>query len=66
MQIEVLGAHNIESRDSRHVSLLIDDVLAIEAAALTSSLPFKAQQKLKAVLLTHQHYDICGIYRRWA
>jgi cAMP phosphodiesterase len=57
MQIQVLGAHNIESRDSRHVSLLIDDVLAIEAAALTSSLPFPAQQKLKAVLLTHQHYD---------
>ena len=26
-------------------------------AALTSSLSFPAQQKLKAVLLTHQHYD---------
>lgn len=57
MQIEILGAHNIESQDSRLVSLLIDDVLAIEASALTSSLPFPAQQKLKAVLLTHQHYD---------
>ena len=57
MQIKILGAHNIESQDSRHVSLLIDDVLAIEASALTSSLPFPAQQKLKAVLLTHQHYD---------
>jgi len=57
MQVQVLGAHNLESRDSRYVSLLIDDVLAIEAAALTSSLTFLAQQKLKAVLLTHQHYD---------
>jgi cAMP phosphodiesterase len=57
MNIQILGAHNLESRDSRYVSLLIDDVLAIEAAALTSSLPFSAQQKLKAVLLTHQHYD---------
>jgi phosphoribosyl 1,2-cyclic phosphodiesterase len=57
MQVQVLGAHNIESRGSRQVSLLIDDVLAIEAGALTSSLPFPAQQKLKAILLTHQHYD---------
>lgn len=57
MRIQILGAHNLESRYSRYVSLLIDDVLAIEAAALTSSLPFPAQQKLKAVLLTHQHYD---------
>ena len=57
MHIQILGAHNIESKDSRHVSLLIDDVLAIEASALTSSLPFPAQQRLKAVLLTHQHYD---------
>ncbi len=57
MQIKFLGAHNIESQDSRHVCLLIDDVLAIEAGALTSSLSFAAQQKLKAVLLTHQHCD---------
>lgn len=57
MQIDILGAHNIESQDCRLVSLLIDDVLAIEASALTSSLSFPAQQKLKAVLLTHQHYD---------
>jgi ribonuclease BN (tRNA processing enzyme) len=57
MQVRVLGAHNLESLDSRYVSLLIDDVLAIEAAALTSSLTFLAQLKLRAVLLTHQHYD---------
>jgi ribonuclease BN (tRNA processing enzyme) len=57
MQVQVLGAHNLESRHSRYVILLIDDVLAIEAAALTSSLTFPAQEKLKAVLLTHQHYD---------
>ena len=57
MHIRFLGAHNIESQDSRHVSLLIDDILAIEAGALTSSLSFSAQQNLKAILLTHQHYD---------
>ena len=57
MEVTILGAHNIESRDTRCISLLIDGVLAIDAGALTSSLPFPAQQKLKAVLLTHQHYD---------
>jgi ribonuclease BN (tRNA processing enzyme) len=57
MKIQILGAHNIESENSRLVSLLIDEVLAVEASALTSSLSFTAQQKLKAVLLTHQHYD---------
>jgi len=57
MDIQVLGAHNCESQSSKLVSLLIDGVLAIDAGALTSSLSFPAQQKLKAILLTHQHYD---------
>ena len=57
MQIEVLGAHNCESQDSRLVSLLIDDILALDAGTLTSSLSLLAQQKLKAILLTHHHYD---------
>ena len=57
MNIQVLGAHNCESQSSKFTCLLIDDVLAIDAGGLTSSLSFKAQQKLKAILLTHQHYD---------
>ena len=57
MDIHFLGAHNCESQKSRLISLLIDEVLAIDAGSLTSSLSFEAQQKLKAVLLTHQHYD---------
>ena len=57
MDITILGAHNIESQDTRLVSLLIDDVLAIDAGALTSGLNFAAQLKLKAILLSHQHYD---------
>ena len=57
MNIRVLGAHHCESQDSKLVSLLIDDVLAIDAGALTSSLSFAEQQKLRAILLTHQHYD---------
>ena len=57
MNIRVLGAHNCESEHTKLVSLLIDNALAIDAGALTSSLSFEAQQKIKAVLLTHQHYD---------
>lgn len=57
MEIHILGAHNCESRDTRLVSLLIDHTLAIDAGAITSSLPFSAQQGLKAVLLTHHHFD---------
>jgi len=57
MNIQVLGAHECESQNTKLTSLLIDDTLAIDAGSLTSSLSFSAQQKLKAILLTHQHYD---------
>lgn len=57
MNIKLLGAHNCESQNTRLVSLLIDDILVVDAGGLTSSLSFPAQQKLKAILLTHQHYD---------
>ena len=57
MNIRVLGAHNCETQSSKFVSLLVDDTLAIDAGGLTSSLSLEAQQKLKAILLTHQHYD---------
>jgi len=57
MNIRVLGAHNCESQSLKLVSLLVDDVLAIDAGALTSSLSLEEQKKIKALLLTHQHYD---------
>ncbi len=57
MDIQILGAHNRESRSSKFISLLIDGILAIDAGGLTSSLSLEAQQRLKAVLLTHHHYD---------
>ena len=57
MNIQVLGAHRCESQNSKFISLLVDDVLALDAGGLTSSLSFPAQQKLKALLLTHHHYD---------
>ena len=57
MKIRFLGVHNCESQNTKLTSLLIDDILVVDAGGLTSSLSFAAQQKLKAILLTHQHYD---------
>jgi ribonuclease BN (tRNA processing enzyme) len=57
MKIKVLGAHNCERQNFRMVSLLVDDVLALDAGALTSGLSLEGQKKIRALLLTHHHYD---------
>ncbi len=57
MEIAILGAHNLESASTRLTSLLVDGVLAVDAGALTSTLSLQEQQKVKALLLTHGHYD---------
>lgn len=57
MEIKILGAHNVESAKTKLTSLLVDDVLALDAGSLTSSLSFAEQEKVSSVLLTHSHYD---------
>lgn len=57
MKIKFLGAHNTESDTTRYMSILIDGILAMDAGGLTSGLSFTDQLKLKAILLTHGHYD---------
>jgi ribonuclease BN (tRNA processing enzyme) len=57
MEIRILGAHNIETKKNSCECILVDDILAVDAGALTSHLTIAQQQNLKAVLLTHQHYD---------
>jgi ribonuclease BN (tRNA processing enzyme) len=57
VKIRFLGAHNCESAATRLVSILVDDVLALDAGGLTSSLSLENQLSLKGVLLTHHHYD---------
>jgi len=57
MKLRVLGAHNRETATTKCTSLLIDDVLSIDAGSLTSRLTISAQKRLKAVLLTHAHFD---------
>jgi ribonuclease BN (tRNA processing enzyme) len=39
------------------VSFLIDEVLAVDAGSLVSELTFLEQTKIKAILLSHGHYD---------
>jgi ribonuclease BN (tRNA processing enzyme) len=55
--IRILGAHSYESQGKKCVSFLIDGVIAVDAGALTSTLSIPDQRKLKAILLSHQHYD---------
>jgi ribonuclease BN (tRNA processing enzyme) len=52
-----LGTHNEESCDTRLVSLIIDDVLVVDAGSLVSELTFAEQEKIAAILLSHGHYD---------
>jgi ribonuclease BN (tRNA processing enzyme) len=47
----------METADARLSSLVIDEVLALDAGGLSSGLSSQDQQKLKAILLTHYHYD---------
>ena len=57
MQLRVLGAHNMESRDTRMECHLIDGVLALDAGSLARALSFEEQRGVRAVLLTHRHFD---------
>ena len=57
MEIEILGAHSVEISDAKLPALVVDKVLALDAGSLCSGLPLAAQQMLKAVLITHYHYD---------
>jgi len=41
----------------RLVSFVIDDILAVDAGCLSSELSFSEQEKIKAILLSHGHYD---------
>jgi ribonuclease BN (tRNA processing enzyme) len=57
MKVQILGAHTIVSAKTGYASILIDDVLALDAGCLASSLTFEQQKQLKAIFITHSHYD---------
>jgi len=60
MILRFLGTHNAESKNTKLVSFLIDDVLAVDAGSLVSELTFAEQKKIRAILLSHGHYDHIG------
>lgn len=57
MRIRLLGVHQGESQTTKFISILVDDVLAIDAGSLTSGLTFEEQRRLETIFLTHCHYD---------
>ena len=57
MEVQILGAHSTETLNGKLPALLIDEILALDAGSLCSGLSLSAQQKLRAVMLTHHHYD---------
>ena len=57
MQLKILGAHNMESKDTRMESHIIDGVLALDAGSLARSLSFEEQRDIRALLLSHRHFD---------
>ena len=57
MELRVLGAHNMESLSTRMEGHLIDGVLALDAGGLTRALTFEEQRGIRAVILSHRHFD---------
>ena len=57
MKLKFLGAHSVEAASVRLPGILVDGVLALDAGCIASALDIEQQLALKAVLLTHQHYD---------
>lgn len=57
MKVKLHGVHNCETLNTRLSCVIIDDVIALDSGSLTSGLTLEQQKNLKAVLLTHRHYD---------
>ena len=57
MQIRVLGCGGGSAPNTRLSCYLVDDVLAIDAGALTDGLPLAAQLKIRGLAITHTHVD---------
>jgi cAMP phosphodiesterase len=57
MRLRVLGCAGGSAPGHELSCYLLDDVLAIDAGALTTTLGFRAQRGVQDVLLTHGHLD---------
>jgi ribonuclease BN (tRNA processing enzyme) len=57
LAIRVLGPYGGSAPGYRMTSFLIDGETALDAGALTESLPLAAQRRIRRVVLTHAHLD---------
>ena len=57
MEVQVVGAHNLEIGKDRHTCCVIDGVLGIDAGSLVSALNADAVSRVRTILLTHEHFD---------
>jgi ribonuclease BN (tRNA processing enzyme) len=57
LKVRVLGCSGGELPSHRTTCFLVDGRLAIDAGALTSSLPLAALERVDDIVLTHSHFD---------
>jgi cAMP phosphodiesterase len=57
MRLRILGCAGGSAPGAELSCYLLDDVLAVDAGALTTTLSFKEQRRVQDVLLTHGHLD---------
>jgi len=57
VKLQVLGCHGGELPNCRTTCFLVDDVLALDAGALTSTLTLEQLQKVDHVVVGHSHFD---------
>lgn len=57
MKLQVLGCHGGELPSCRTTCFLVDEVLALDAGALTSSLTLDRLAKVDHILVGHSHFD---------
>ncbi len=57
MKLHVLGCHGGELLRCKSTCFLVDDVLALDAGALTGTLDLEQLCRVDDILLTHSHFD---------
>ena len=57
MKLKVLGCHGGELPSCKSTCFLVDEVLALDAGSLTSTLTLDQLLKIDHIVLTHSHFD---------
>lgn len=57
MKIQCLGVHDSLTPGKGSMCLLIDGTIALDAGAITDTLPFEEQVAIRDVILSHAHID---------